>query len=153
MDLAKAVLGAPQDALTFDSVLGNFKSATQKINEALDITEGNVDIVYTNAPLELATLLNLKRDRTVRLDTIAEAHLKASDNIKKLAEHYKDNPRVKISVINNAGVPADLSEGKLEDVPTYSAEGMKEKITEAAKKLVAEGKVKDGERKLKMLLG
>ena len=42
-----AVLGLEKDALTFDSVLGNFKSSTDKINQTLEITKGGVDIVYT----------------------------------------------------------------------------------------------------------
>jgi hypothetical protein len=153
MKVAKSLVGAKDDALTFDSVLGNFKSATDKIQEALDLTKGPVDIIYTNAPIETATFLNLKRDRTVRMKTLMDAHIKASANIKALQEHYKDNPRVRISIINNQGAGLEnMVEGKLSDVPTYSIEGMRERILNYATKVVAENKIFNGPKKLKMLL-
>lgn len=153
-DMAKDLLGLEENVLTFDSVLGNFKSSTDKINQALDITKGNVDIVYTNATLDLAVLLNLKRSRTVRLDTQLDAHIKASENIKKLADHYKNNKRVKITVVNNnTGDPPYLTEGNIGQVPDYSNRAaMRERMISFAKKIVAEGRVKDGEKKLKTLL-
>lgn len=153
--MARKLLGLKDDALTFDSVLGNFKSATDKINQTLDITKGNVDIVYTNATLDLAVMLNMKRSRTVRLDTQLDAHIKASENIKKLAEHYKDNPRVNFTVVNNnTGDPPYLTEGKINQVPTYNDRAaLRERMISFAKKIVAEGRVQDGDKKLKMLLG
>lgn len=153
--MARKLLGLKDDALTFDSVLGNFKSATDKINQTLDITKGNVDIVYTNASLDLAVMLNMKRSRTVRLDTQLDAHIKASENIKKLAEHYKDNPRVNFTVVNNnTGDPPYLTEGKLDQVPNYTDRAaMRERMISFAKKVVAEGRIQDGDKKLKMLLG
>lgn len=153
--MARKLLGLKDDALTFDSVLGNFKSATDKIDQTLSITKGDVDIVYTNASLDLAVMLNLKRSRTVRLDTQLDAHIKASENIKKLAENYKGNKRVNITVVNNnTGDPPYLTEGKLGDVPTYSDRAaMRERMISFAKKVVAEGRIQDGEKKLKMLLG
>lgn len=153
--MARKLLGLKDDALTFDSVLGNFKSATDKINQTLDITKGDVDIVYTNASLDLAVMLNMKRSRTVRLDTQLDAHIKASENIKKLAEHYKDNPRVNFTVVNNnTGDPPYLTEGKLDQVPNYTDRAaMRERMVSFAKKVVSEGRIQDGEKKLKMLLG
>lgn len=153
--MARKLLGLKDDALTFDSVLGNFKSATDKINQTLDITKGNVDIVYTNASLDLAVMLNMKRSRTVRLDTQLDAHIKASENIKKLAEHYKDNPRVNFTVVNNnTGDPPYLTEGKINQVPTYTDRAaMRERMISFAKKVVAEGRIQDGDKKLKMLIG
>ena len=153
MKISKQALDIKDDALTFDSVLGNFDKSTKKIDEALNGQDGNIDIVYTNAPLELATLLNLKRDRTVRLDVLVEAHAQASDNIRKLAEHYKDNQRVSINIVNNKGYPPDIAVGELSDVPKYTDRAeIRERLIKHAKQLVAEGKIPDGERKLKMLL-
>lgn len=161
MGLAKDILGAPEDSLTFDSVLGNFDKSVAKINEALKGQDGPVDIIYTNAPLELAVKLNLQRGRTVKLDTQLNAHFQASENIKKLAEHYKNDPRVNITVVNNSGDPPDLAEGKLSDVPTYSdAKAVKEKMIAYAKSAVANNELvghdrkplKDAKRKLEMLL-
>jgi hypothetical protein len=153
--MARKLLGLKDDALTFDSVLGNFKSATDKIDQTLSITKGNVDIVYTNATLDLAVMLNMKRSRTVRLDTQLDAHIKASENIKKLAEHYKNDKRVNFTVVNNnTGDPPYLTEGKIDQVPTYTDRAaLRERMIAFAKKVVAEGRIQDGEKKLKMLLG
>jgi len=153
--MAKDMLGLEEDCLTFDSVLGNFKSSTDKIDQTLQITKGGVDIVYTNASLDLAVLLNLKRPRTVRLDTQLDAHIKASENIKKIAEHYKGDKRVNITIVNNnTGDPPYLTEGKIDQVPDYTDRAaMRERMISFAKKIVAEGRIKDGDKKLKMLLG
>jgi len=162
MSLAKDILNAPEDSLTFDSVLGNFDKSVAKIKEALDGQDGPVDIVYTNAPLELAVKLNMQRGRTVKLDTQLHAHFAASENIKKLAEHYKNDPRVNITVVNNSGDPPDLAKGSLADVPDYSdAKAVKERLVTYAKKLVANKELvghdrkplANAEEKLKLLLG
>lgn len=162
MGLAKKLLGVSGDPLTFDSVLGNFDKSTQKIQEALDGQDGKVDIVYTNAPLELAVQLNLQRPRTVKLDTQINAHFQASENIRKLSEHYKDNPRVNIKVVNNDSDPTNLTEGKLSDVHDYSdRNAVRQRLVNHAEKLVRknllkthEGKtLKDQKSKLRMLLG
>jgi hypothetical protein len=162
MGLAKDIIGAEADPLTFDSVLGNFNKSVAKIDEALAGQDGKIDIVYTNAPLELAVLLNMKRGRTVKLDTQIEAHFAASENIKKLAEHYKNSDRVKIVVVNNTGDPPDLAEGKLSDVPSYSdKQTIRKKLVAHAENLVKNNLIKDKEgnpiknakEKLKTLLG
>lgn len=161
MGLAKDTLGIKGDPLTFDSVLGNFGKATQKINEALEKQDGPVDIVYTNAPMKLALKLNMMRERTVRLDTLLNAHAHASKTIRELAEHYKDNPRVNITIVNNAGIPADLSKGELKDVHNYSdIDTIRQEMIDYAKQVVANKELKDrsgnplpdAERKLQMLL-
>ena len=161
-ELAKAIIGAKEDPLTFDSVLGNFDKSTKKIDEALQAQDGKIDIVYTNAPLELAVLLNMKRSRTVKLDTQIEAHFAASENIRKLAEHYKNNDRVKITVVNNTGDPPDLAEGSLADVPTYNdRESIRKRLVSHAEHLVKNNLIKDKdgklipdpEKRLKLLLG
>jgi len=162
--LAKALIDIKEDAdpLTFDSVLGDYKKSVLKINEALDGQNGPIDIVYTNAPLELAIKLNLQRPRTVKIDTVINAHIAASENIHKLAEHYKNDKRVNIVVVNNTGDPPDLAKGELSDVFNYAnREAVKTRIVDHAKKLVAGNKLQDKQgnplkdqgKKLKMLLG
>lgn len=137
-DLAKKLINAPEDALTFDSVLGNYDKSVKKIDEALNGQDGPIDIVYTNATLELATKLNMQRQRTVRLGTMIEAHRNASNNIRKLQEHYKNDPRVNITVINNNGDPPDLSHGSMDDVPDYNDEKTtRDRAIKEAERLVA----------------
>ena len=162
MKLAKIIIGAKNDALTFDSVLGNFDKSVAKIQEALDGQTGKVDIAYTNAPMELAVMLNMQRGRTVKLDTQIDAHFQASENIRKLQEHFKGSDRVNIVILNNKGNPPDLAEGTINDVPSYADKAqVKEKMVAYAENLVKTNQIvgKDGkpipnaEEKLKMLLG
>ena len=122
MPIVLKAIGAQKGGLVFDSVLGNFNSARSKIDEALRKTKGDVVIAYTNRKLEDAFRSNAKRKRTVLTKTLVNAHVSASNNIRKLAESYADNPRVKIHVINNLGGTADICQGKLEDVPTYGSD-------------------------------
>lgn len=159
MGMAMDILGAKEGGLVFDSVLGNYKSAVEKIDQAVNITKGNVDIVYTNAALSLAIQLNLNRPRTIKLDTVIDAHMKASENIKRLVEHYKDNDRVNITIVNNGSYPPFLERGDIENVPTYKDKAViREKLTEHAEQLVSSGMIKNkqgvdiGASKLKMLL-
>ena len=81
--------------------------------------------------------------------------IKASENIKKISEHYKEDKRVNITIVNNnTGDPPYLTEGSLADVPDYTDRAaMRERMILFAKKIVAEGRIQDGDKKLKMLLG
>lgn len=122
MPIVLKALNAKEGGLVFDSVLGNFGSAKSKIDEALTKTKGDVVIAYTNRKLEDAFRSNATRGRSVLTKTLVNAHTSASNNIRKLAEHYADNPRVKIHVVNNFGGIEDIHQGKLEDVPTYGSD-------------------------------
>jgi len=122
MPIVLKAINAKKGGLVFDSVLGNFGSAKSKIDEALVKTKGDVVIAYTNRKLEDAFRSNAKRARTVLTKTLVGAHVGASNNIRKLAEHYAGNPRVKIHVVNNFGGVEDIHQGKLEDVPTYGSD-------------------------------
>lgn len=131
-------LGANSDSLIYDSVLSSLPSATQRIDQALDKTKGDVGIAYTNANLERALYLNAKRERSVSIDTLLHAHAGAADTIRKLAEHYKDNPRVKIVVMNNLGKVEDVAKGSIDDVPKYEVYAMRKQLVREAKRLLRE---------------
>ena len=122
MPIVLDAIKAKEGGLVFDSVLGNFGSAKSKIDEALKKTKGDVVIAYTNRKLEDAFRSNAKRDRSVLTKTLVGAHVGASNNIRKLADHYADNPRVKIHIINNFGGVGDIHQGSLEHVPVYGAD-------------------------------
>ena len=137
--MAKELFGAKEDALTYDSTLSSMKSATARIDEALSKTEGDVGIVYTNTPLEFAMTLNLKRTRSVSIDTLIHAHHGASKTIKDLQKHYADNPRVNILVMNNS--PEFVGAGTVKDVPNYEVFNMRERLVRQAKELLEKNKI------------
>lgn len=135
MPLALKSLGAKENGLVYDSVLSTVKSAKYKIDEALSLTGGNVAIVYTNTPLTTALAQNALRSRAVSVDTLADAHIGASNTIRELAQVYKNNPRVNIEVINNLGKLEDISLGSIDDVFKYNPTEVKDDLKNAASKL------------------
>jgi uncharacterized protein len=142
MDVAIQALGLPDDGLTFDSTLSNTKSAIKKIDEALDTAPGPVSIVYTNSPIEKAFAFNAIRKRAVQGGTLEHAHLGASKTIRELAQHYADNPRVKINILNNQGHLGDIHVGTIDDVPSYDPDVIKSSLQRVAKKLLDDGRIK-----------
>lgn len=141
MPKAIDALGAKKDGLVLDSVLSNFKSATSKIDEALRIADGDVAIVYTNTPLETAFGFNALRARSVDIPTLSHAHIGASNTIRELQAHYANNPRVKVLIMNNSGLPADVKFGTLSDVPKYDPQQATKNLTAIAQRLLDEGKI------------
>lgn len=138
--VAEAVLGADPNGLFYDSTLSSAASATKRIDEALAKTKGEIGIAYTNMPIDQALRMNAKRSRTVSIDTLLHAHVGASDTIRKLAEHYKDDPRVQIAVVNNA-IGKDPALGTVADVPKYNAFEIREQLVRQAKDMLRSGEI------------
>lgn len=138
--IAEAALGAKPDGLFYDSTLSSFNSAKSRIDAALNTTKGDIGIAYTNTPLSTALKLNALRGRSVSIDTLLHAHVGASDTIRELAEHYADNPRVQIVVVNN-DLGKKPSIGDVSDVPKYEAFNVREQLVQQAKGLLAGGEI------------
>lgn len=145
--VAEAAYGADPNGIFYDSTLSGFGSATKRIDEALAKTEGDVGIVYTNTPIGTALEFNAGRTRTVSIDTLLHAHVGASDTIRKLAEHYADNPRVQIAIINNKrGETPQV--GDVADVPKYNAFEIRQQLVDQATDLLESGKIDQTKYKL-----
>lgn len=138
---ALAALGAKPDGLIYDSVLSSPSSAKSRIDQALAATAGDVGIAYTNADIETALYLNAKRTRSVSIDTLMHAHVGASDTLRELAEHYKDNPRVKFTVMNNKGSIDQVAPGTIADVPKYDKFALREQLVKVAQGMLSSGKI------------
>jgi len=149
--LAAGLLGVGQDGLIYDSVMSSFKSSSKKIDQALNSTDADAAIVYTNTPIERALRFNAGRERSVSLDVLIDAHVGASNTIRELSEHYKDNPRVKIQVVNNQGAPKNVHMGELGDIPKYDKAELRTKLEGIVKEMHSEGRISDA--KLAVLLG
>lgn len=149
--LAAGLLGVGQDGLIYDSVMSSFKSSSKKIDQALKSTDADAAIVYTNTPIERALRFNAGRERSVSLDVLIDAHVGASNTIRELSEHYKDNPRVKIQVVNNHGAPKNVHMGELGDIPKYDKAELRTKLEGIVKEMHKEGRISDA--KLAVLLG
>lgn len=123
MPLAKAAAGIAGDGITVDGTLSNFAKSTKRIDQAL-ASGAPVQIVYTNRGANDAFNFAMRRERVVPISVLAKAHAGASDTIRKLAEHYANDPRVQIQIVNNLGSKDDVHLGKLDDVPTYDHNGL-----------------------------
>lgn len=97
--------------IMFDTNMSNYDSAVSKIDEALKQNKP-VNIVYVHkSPLEsfqegaLNRMLNQKSKfgsgRTVQVKDFVDIHKKSNENIRKIADHYKDNPNVRIDYVDN----------------------------------------------------
>lgn len=83
-----------QPSVIFDGVLGNFDSAVEKIDYAL--SEGmRVEIYPVYAPIELATLFNKLRKRSVPDAELVAGHYGFRDTIPRLIEKYGNKIKVK----------------------------------------------------------
>jgi hypothetical protein len=142
MDVARDTFGLSKDNLVMDSTLSNFDSAKKRIDQAR-ASGAPVDILYTNRPADKAFQFAMGRDRVVPLETLAAAHVGASDTIRQLAEHYKDDPGVEIRIVNNQGELSQMHVGKLEDVPKYDYNKVKGDLYDLANKAKENGDIDD----------
>lgn len=100
-----------QPSVVFDGTLSGFESASQKIDYALSKGK-QVEIHPTYTPIELATLWNKMRSRSVPLDTIIESHFGFRDTLPKLLEKYGD----KIKIVPYENKSFGVRAGSLMDV-------------------------------------
>lgn len=116
------------DAQTiYDTNASNFDSAVNKIDAALDAGR-EIKIQYVHRdPVEAlvnGALPRAKREeaefgsgRTVPIESYAETHSGANETIRRLQEHYADNPAVQISVIMNDQGRGNARLGTLQELP------------------------------------
>lgn len=147
--VGEGALGAKPDGLFYDSTLSSPASAIKRIDQALASTTGPVAIAYTNTPLSDALKMNALRGRTVSIDTLLHAHVGASNTIRELNEHYANDPRVQIAVVNNK-FGEGQSLGSVADVFTYNPFEMRENMARQAKAMLDAGEIDD--RKYKLLI-
>jgi hypothetical protein len=72
------------------------------------------------------------RERVVPAKTLAEAHVGASNTIRDLAEHYRNNPNVTIHVVNNHGTQSQMMPGTLDDVFRYDHNQIERRLYDLA---------------------
>lgn len=140
MPVAYTVSNIDRGGVVVDSTLSAFNSAKKKIDEVL-AAGGEVSIIYTNAPVEKAFSFAMKRPRVVRMVTLAQAHQGASDTIRALSEHYKDNPKVSVVIVNNLGEIKDMHVGTIDDVPHYDYNEVERRLYGIAEQALKDGTI------------
>jgi Mn-dependent DtxR family transcriptional regulator len=92
--------------VVLDSTLANYESAKGRIDEALAAGRKVVVEYVYREPLEAwKSVLQraMKRGRIVPMDDVVDGHLKSRPMIRRLAEEYAGDPRIRIRVTDNSG--------------------------------------------------
>lgn len=108
------MFGNDKSEIIYDTNMGNFDSAKQKINDALDAGR-EVDIVYVyRDPVEALRNGSLSRaknqqakygtGRTVPLKEHLKTHTGSREVIEQIGKEYANNPKVKINLIDNSKI-------------------------------------------------
>lgn len=126
--------------IVYDSTLGRYDSAKSRVEQALAAGRG-VTIAYTNRPVMDAWKFALHRPRVVPAADLAEAHVGASDTIRRLATEYAGDSRVAIVVMNNMKGPEDIALGFVGDVYSYDYNSVVEDLVAEARRQYEQGQI------------
>ena len=130
--------------MIYDTNMNTFKSADDKIKQALDAGR-DVRIFYTyRDPIESLTEGALTRaskmeknfgsGRTVPLSEHLKTHIGSRNTIDELASKYKDNPNVQITAINNSLGKGNAKRIELSDLPKLNEKEIRKKLNDALEK-------------------
>jgi hypothetical protein len=150
-DLSHAVEAAE---IVYDTILSSFRSSVDRISPALDAGRMVSIIFIYRDPIDSFVDGLLPRakgmGRTLPLDIFINSHVGSIEALPRIAEHYKDDRRVAIAVIDNSrGVEkatvADLGFAKAM-ARKYTREDLKAKLLRALEDAHEKGKkgAKDG---------
>lgn len=108
--------------LIYDGTMANYESSVKRVQKTLD-SGRDVHIAYTHRPVDKAAAGAMTRatgptGRVVVADRLAQDHFDAQRSVLKLAEKFKDDPRVTITFSDNSGGKNDLKEISLDEFKT-----------------------------------
>ena len=139
--------------MVYDTNMNSFESADKKIRQALD-AKREVDIVYTyRDPVEALVNGALKRaqrmkeklgtGRTVPLGEHAKTHLGARQVIDQLAAKYKNNPNVRIRVIDNSRGPGNARLSTVDKLPKLNENEIRKGLRDALERAKKSGAISE----------
>lgn len=142
---------ADKSQIIYDTNMNKFDSSKSKIDDALNAGKG-VKIAYVyrdpvdalaNGALPRATRMEqeLGSGRTVPLQEHINTHVGSLNTIKRLADIYRDDPRVGITAIDNSGPKGSAAVIPLENLPKIEQNGLKQRLKEVLDGQYKEGKI------------
>jgi hypothetical protein len=139
--------GEKKPQIVYDTNLDSLAGSVSKIEQALAAGKA-VHIAYTyRDPVEALTQGALPRamkmGRTVPLDTHAKTHVGSAETIKALAEKYKDDPRVRIDIIDNSRGRGKAELSSVDALPTLEYNSVREQLRTALEAERAAGRISD----------
>lgn len=154
MEMAKKVdPNLAKAELLYDTNMNSFDSADKKIRQALD-AKRNVDIVYTYRDpveaLENGALKRAKRmeetmgtGRTVPLSEHMKTHMGARQVIEQVAAKYRNNPNVRIRVIDNSRGVGKAQLSSLDKLPKLKENEVRKGLQDALERAKKSGAISE----------
>lgn len=146
----------PSPEIVYDTNMNTYASAEKKVEQALAAGRDATILYVYRDPVEALTGGALPRaerqraefgsGRTVPLAEHARTHLGVRDVIDRLAEKYKDDPRVRIKAYDNSRGRDNGSFADLADIPRVEQNGLHERLKDALDQEHQAGRVSDATR-------
>jgi hypothetical protein len=145
--LAKADSRTARAQIIYDTNMNSFKSAVEKIDQALEAGK-EARVVYTwRDPVESLVKGALPRamrmGRTVPLNEHARTHAGAAKTIKELVEHYKGDARVRFDIIDNSRGKGAARLGDMATIRELDYNGIREDLIAALEAEYAAGRISE----------
>jgi hypothetical protein len=139
--------------MVYDTNMNKFESSDKKIQQALRGNR-NVQIIYTyRDPVEALENGALKRangqekefgtGRTVPIGEHLKTHLGALKTVRELQEKYKNNPKVKIQVIDNSRGVGKSFVSSLDKLPKLNENQVERKLYDTLEKARRSGAISE----------
>ena len=146
---AAAKLLQTDDAhMVVDAVLGNKAKAKQKIELALKSGKRANIIFVARQPVDsivhgvVGRMIGETNPRAVPVGVALKSHKAARDTVAALAKEYKNNPNVKIEIIDNTGGKEDAKLATMELLNDLKYENAEQRIKDEVVKGIANGSIK-----------
>lgn len=142
---------ARQAELVYDTNMNKLESARKKIDQALE-SGRKVDLVYTyRDPVEALREGSLTRamrqvkeigtGRTVPLKEHIRTHIGSREVMPQLMEIYKDNPNVRMAVVDNSLGKGQARISSLENLPQINTKTLEKDLRKALEEEFKAGKI------------
>lgn len=151
----KGALGPLSDRaqIVYDTNMENAPKAIAKIDQALQAGKSARVVYVYRDPAEALRLGALTRamhqeaehgsGRTVPIDTHIDTHVGSNAAIHEIAAHYENDPRVKITIIDNSGPQGSAHEIKLADLPKIDYNSTRERAKQVLESEHSSGRISD----------
>lgn len=134
--------------IVFDTTLTSYGGAVSRINQALAAGRMvSIVFVYRDPIVSLVSGVLPRAQingRTLPLEAFLSSHLGSVETILKVAETYKNDPRIAIAIIDNRGGTASAKPADLAFVRSmaqrYTREDLKAKLSRALEEAYEKGK-------------
>jgi len=142
--------GSEHYTAVYDGNMAGYDSAKGKIDAALK-TGRKVEIAYVDrnpvTAFKYGVIPRIKAEgRAITIKDHIQTHLDSRKVVSQIAEHYKGNKNVKVSVIDNNGALGTAHEVPLANLSesNYNKESLRSTLNDAAKEARDAGQISDG---------